>query len=111
MMAGPDVMHRTVLGSVIPKWLKHRLGADATVPREEHNSAFGQNNMDHHRPPAISVPIETWLTQRDSIMERFGYLPEQACVPHFSPKDEAIRRLKTLLFMAQRAVVLLIHGQ
>lgn len=67
--------------------------------------------MDHIRPRAIAIPLETWLAQRDLIMERFGYLRKEDM--RFAPgrEDELIQRLQTLLFMARRAVVGLIHGK
>ncbi len=67
--------------------------------------------MDHIRPRAIAIPLETWLAQRDRIMERFGYLRKEDM--RFTPgrEDELIQRLQTLLFMARRAVVDLIHGK
>lgn len=67
--------------------------------------------MDHIRPTAIAIPLETWLAKRDHIMERFGHLRNEDM--RFAPgrEDELIQRLQTLLFMARRAVVDLIHGK
>lgn len=67
--------------------------------------------MDHIRPPAIAIPLETWLPERTRILERFGHLRNEDM--HFTPgrEDESIQRLQTLLFMARRAVVDLLQGK
>lgn len=59
----------------------------------------------------MAIPLETWLLERKRIMERFGHLRNEDM--HFTPgrEDELIQRLQTLLFMARRAVVDLIHGK
>lgn len=66
--------------------------------------------MDHHRFPAITIPLGTWPAKRNSILERFDHLREQDM--HFTPghEDDLVQRLQTLLFMARRAVVDLIQG-
>lgn len=71
----------------------------------------GTRIMDHIRPPAIAIPLETWLAQRDRIMERFGHLRKEDMRFISGREDELIQRLQTLLFMARRAVIDLIHGK
>lgn len=67
--------------------------------------------MDHIPPSATAIPLETWLAQRDRIMERYGHLRIQDM--HFIPgrEEDLIRRLQTMLYMTRCAVVDLLHGK
>jgi hypothetical protein len=66
--------------------------------------------MDHHRPTAIAIPLETWLAKRSILMERYHYLRPQDLDLVPGREDELIQRLQRLLFMARKAVVDLIHN-
>lgn len=70
----------------------------------------GKIIMDHTRPKAIAIPLETWRARRERIMERYGHLRSEDRRFSTGCEDESIQRLRTLLFMARREVVDLIHG-
>ena len=65
--------------------------------------------MDHHRPIARAIPLETWSTRREVLMERYGHLCHEDLDLIPGREDELIQRLQRLFFMARRAVVDLIH--
>lgn len=60
--------------------------------------------MDHIRPSAIAIPLETWLSDRDTLMERFGHREQPAPVGPFA-------RFLTFLYHAQRAIVDILRGK
>ncbi len=66
--------------------------------------------MDHHRPTAIAIPLETWIAKHTIIREGFGHLHQRDL--NFIPgkEDELILRFQRLLFRARKAVVDLIDG-
>lgn len=67
--------------------------------------------MDHHRPVALAIPMETWTSKRSILMERYTFLrtDDLDLVP--GREDELIQRLQRLLFMARQTVVDLIHNR
>lgn len=67
--------------------------------------------MDHHRPVAIAIPIETWPAERSTLMERYTFLHTHDLDLVPGREDELIQRLQRLLFMARQAVVDLIHNR
>ena len=65
--------------------------------------------MDHHRPIAIVIPVETWPAKRSTLLERYTFLHARDLDLVPGHEDELIQRLKRLLYMARQAVVDLIH--
>lgn len=64
--------------------------------------------MHQVRQPAIA--LEICRIKSRYIRERFGHLREEDMLHTPGAEDELIERLRTLLFMARRAVVDLIRG-
>lgn len=60
--------------------------------------------MDHIRPTAIAIPLETWLANRADRMERFGHPHQQdmRCTP--------ASRIRSLWHTVLNAMRALIHG-
>lgn len=67
--------------------------------------------MDHHRPIAIVIPLETWPAKRSILMERYAFLHTHDLDLVPGREDELIQRLQRLLCMARQAVVDLIHNR
>lgn len=72
-------------------------------------SPFGHTDMDHPRPKAIAIPLESWPDKRAALLARFDHLQERDV--HLVPgrEEELVRRLQRLLLMARRAVIDLIR--
>ncbi|HEY0976007.1 MAG TPA: hypothetical protein VGE21_00945 [Flavobacteriales bacterium] len=60
--------------------------------------------MDHIRPSAIAIPLETWLADRGALMESFGHRQ------HPVPMDP-VERFLTLLTRAKRAIIDILRGK
>ena len=91
-------------------WLSHHPVKAKPVLREEHNNALGHDDMDHIRPKAIAIPLETWIAQRENAMERYGR-HELHHVGLYPVLKASIQRIGSSLQLAHRTLTKLIHGQ
>lgn len=67
--------------------------------------------MDLHRPKAIAIPLETWIAQRDGIMERYTRRNLFKGVHSPNVTDRVKHRLSILVLHLRRALTALIQGQ
>lgn len=66
--------------------------------------------MDHSRPKAIAIPLESWPRKQDLLLARFDHLQAHDLRLFPGREEELIQRLQRLLFMARQAVIDLIRN-